>query len=90
MKLLFFIATAIAATVAKVESGFRETCLTTEVEKVSTMLHGATTTETCFAQVSAKSFNVQQRLNEFAFHRGKVRELRFHSRAGLERETYLA
>ena len=50
-----FITTAIAATVAEVESGstFRETCLATEVQKSFTkptmLLHGAMPPEICFA-----------------------------------------
>ena len=50
-----FITTAIAATVAEVESGstFRETCLATEVQnsftKPTMLLHGAMAPEICFA-----------------------------------------
>ena len=49
-----FITTAIAATVAEVESGFtfRETCLATTVQKSftkPTTLHGAMPPETCFS-----------------------------------------
>ena len=61
---LIFITTAIVATVA-VESGstFGETCLATEVQKVSrnhaTMLHGATPVETCFATAVAHKFQLK-------------------------------
>ena len=61
-------------TVAETDSSstLRDTCLAKEVQKSFTkltMLHGATPAETCFkapyAWVSSKSFNVQQRLNQW-------------------------
>ena len=57
-----FIATAIVATVAEVESGstFRETCLATEVQKSftkPTMLDGVTPAETYFAPSVQTSFS---------------------------------
>ena len=59
---LVFFATAIVATVAKVESGstLRETCIATEAQKrftKPTMLHGATPAETCFESLLHTSFS---------------------------------
>ena len=59
---LVFFATAIVATVANVESGstFRETRLATEVQKSftkPTMLHDATSAETCFTSSLHTSFS---------------------------------
>ena len=60
---LVFVTTAIVATVAEVESGstFRETCLATEVKKVSRnrpcYRDGATPAETCFATPLLASFS---------------------------------
>ena len=54
-----FVTTAIVAIVAEVGSGstFGETCLATEVQKVSGNLHGATPVETCFATPLHTSFS---------------------------------
>ena len=69
---LVFVTSAIVATVAEVESGstFRETCLAMEVQKVSRnrpcytvqRLLKHVSQRRC-TQVSAKSLNVQQRVN---------------------------
>ena len=55
---LVFVTTAILATVAEVESGstFDETCLATEVQKVSRLLKHVS--QRRCTQVSAKRFNV--------------------------------
>ena len=62
-KTLVFVTTAIVATVAEVESSstFGETCLATEVQKVLRNQPCYTVQRRC-TQVSAKSFNVYQRL----------------------------
>ena len=54
-----FVATAIVATVADVESGstFGETCLATKSFMKPTMLHGATPADTCFATPLHTSFS---------------------------------
>ena len=56
-----FITSAMVATVAEIDSGstLHDTCLTTEVQKrftKPTILHGATSAETCFAAPLHVSF----------------------------------